>query len=291
MTDARVHWFTGTTALEDIEVLDHVSQTCGGAEFEVIDGWKWGYQKRYRTIEGVEVMTDPHQPDQMPPVCVNVPGAACDWLGAERIQQLASITKPTRVDFAWDDCPFTVQEFGGWIEAGNMRTRFRKATSHTPLLGNDGNTATLGTASSTGQVVVYDRRGPVRLEMRLRGERAEHAYEMLMLPPPQWSGSFLEVLRGLVDFVDRSGATRADRAPLLPSWKAFLDGAARVVVALTGRVAPSLERVRDWMERQVAKSLHMLTESGYSLGELLELGRRRMRPSDRILLSGWVSGP
>lgn len=286
---AGVHWLTGTTYLEDIDVLDVVHEVTGGADFVVIEGSKWAYGKRYRTVEGIEVLVDPSQPENMPPVCVNVPGAGCEFLGAERLRELASILKPTRIDFAWDGVPFAVEDVAGWIDSRDMRTRFRSSRKYSTLMGDGGGGVSLGSKSSTGEVVVYDRRGPVRLEMRLRGERAELAYEMLMAPAGAWSEMFLGVLRGLVDFVDRSGTSRADRAPLLPLWGKFVAGATRAVVALTGSAVPSLDRVTAWIEHQVAKRLHMLAAAGVSIGELLALGKSRMRKSDRVMLAGWCA--
>jgi DNA relaxase NicK len=284
---AALHWLTGTTYLDETDVLDVIHEATGGCEFLVIEGSKWAYRKRYKTVEGIEVMVEPSQPDTMPPVCVNVPGTACEFLGADRLQQVASILKPTRVDFAWDAVPFSVEQLGAWVDQGDMRSRFRSASMHETIMGKGGETVTLGSRESTAQIAVYDRRGPVRLEMRLRGERAELVFDVLMSSPVEWASSFLGVLRGLVDFVDRSHTSRADRAPLLPLWESFIEGAERCVVALAGTVAPSLERVRSWVEHQVAKRLYMLDEAGIKVTDFLKLGRSRMRRSDRVMLTGW----
>jgi len=290
MTTARVDWFTGTTYLDADDVLTRVHDVTDGAGFEVRPG-RWMYGKRYVSSEGIEVLVDPVNPETMPPVCVNVPGSACAWLGAERVQRLAELVEPTRIDFAWDDVGFDVADVARWVRAGDMRTRLRSAVVHEAVMGADGNGVTIGTRNGTAQLVAYDRRGPVRLELRLRGERASAAYDVLMAEPGSWSGAFTELLRGVVDFVDRSQESRADRAPLHPSWDAFLDGAQRVVVALAGAVAPSLDRAAAWVRRQVGKTLHMLEVAGYDVRDAVTEGRRRMTRSDDLRMHAWLHGP
>lgn len=289
MTSGGIHWLTGTSHLPVEDVLDLLYELTGGAEFLVVDGWKWAYRKRYRTVEGIEVLTEPNAPDTMPPVCVNVPGAGCEFLGAQALQHLARILKPTRVDFAWDGVPFSVEQATSWVEAGQTRTRIRSASRHGTIMGDGGSSLTLGSRTSTAEIVVYDRRGPVRLELRLRGERAEAAYGLLNADISSWSVEFCGILRGLIDFVDRSGTSRADRAPLLPSWEQFVAGCERVVVALTGRVVATLERTVEWLNHQVAKRVYMAQQAGLNLSDLLDRGRRRMRRTDRVLLSGWMA--
>lgn len=270
---AECHWFTGVTELDVAEVLDFVNDACGGYGFEV-KGEKWRYGVRYVSAEGIEVMADPLG-DGMPAVCVNVPGSGCEWLGAEGVQKLASICKPTHVDFAWTGAPFTVQDVDAWLTEGQVHTRARVAERHGPVwtgVPGHGNTVTLGTKGSSWMLRVYDRRGPVRAELRLMGERAEAVYGLLMADPTEWSGGFLSVLRGLVDFVHRSPGQRGDRSALLPSWEAFVRGAERVVVRLESRVSGSLDRAEAWLERQVAATLWAYHRAGGSVRRILKVG-------------------
>lgn len=292
MTSAAVHWLTGTTHLDVGDVLDLVHEVTDGADFVVKPG-RWMYGKRYVTVEGIEVLAepDPRAANDMPPVCVNVPGSGCELLGAERLRRLAAVIEPTRIDFAWDGVPFTVQDVAGWVRDGSMRTRIRSARVIEGVMGPDGNTVSLGSRQSTAEVVVYDRRGPVRLELRLRKERAAAAYDVLMAPPTAWSGHFAALLRGLVDFCDRSQASRADRAPLLPSWETFVGAAHRVVVALAGKVAPSLDRAAAWLYQQVSRTLHMAVSAGVDVRDVLREGRRRMTAEQEVRMRGWLNAP
>jgi Putative phage replication protein RstA len=289
---AAVHWLRGTCDLDEESVLAALSEICGGLSFEVLPSGRYQYGRRVRSVEGLTVLSEPFDPETMPAVCVEVPGAACEFLGAEKLRAIAGLLKLTRVDFAWDGVPFTVGEMRSWVEARQMRTRLSKATAHEALgprrPGRDGDSVTLGSREGSAQLCVYDRRGPVRAELRLYGDRAAHAGSVLALPVSEWSRAFLGLLRGVVDFVDRSQAVRGEDCPLLPSWAQFVAGAARVVVKLAGAAAPSLERAREWVMTQVSKTLHMLTVAGVRMEEVLERGRTRMRRSDELRLSAWL---
>lgn len=288
---AGLHWLRGTCDLDEETVLGALSEICGGLSFEVLPSGRYQYGRRVRSVEGLTVLSEPFDPETMPAVCVEVPGAACEFLGAEKLAAIAGLLKLTRVDFAWDGVPFTVADTRSWVEARHMRTRLSKAVAYEALgprrPGRDGDSVTLGSRESA-QLCVYDRRGPVRAELRLYGDRAAHAGSVLALPVSEWSRAFLGLLRGVVDFVDRSEAVRGEDCPLLPSWAQFVSGAARVVVKLAGAAAPSLERAREWVMTQVAKTLHMLTVAGVRVEDVLERGRSRMRCSDELRLSAWV---
>lgn len=286
-----VHWLSGTTFLDEDEVASFVDGLMPGFGFEVSERGMWGYRRRLTGAGGLVILSEPGQED-MPPVCVVASGSVCEFMGAERVRALASVLKPTRVDFAWDGVPFTVRDVASWISDGNTRTRARKARLFAPLLEGpgDGRTVELGTRNSTWMLDVYDRRGPVRAELRLKGERAEAAWSVLQLDPVEWSAAFLEVLRGLVDFVDRSQAARVEDCPLLPSWEAFVVGAQRLVVNLTGKVAPSFERAREWVFYQVSATLNALVEAGLPLREVMYEGRRRTQQKHRALAAVWRAG-
>lgn len=288
---AAVHWLTGTTHLDVAEVLELVDEVTGHGGFEVVDRMRWLYRTQYVSVEGLRVLVDPMQ-GNMPPVCVDVPGRACEYLGASRVRELASILQPTRVDFAWDGVGFTVANARSWLVRRDVRTRARSAVGTDQLweTPKEGDSVTVGSKASTWQFQVYDRRGPVRGELRLRGERATAAYDVLMGDPSGWSAGFLGILRGLVDFVDRSQAARAEDCPLLPSWAGFVAGAQRVVVRLAGKAAPSFERAREWVLRQVAPTLVTLVRGGLELRDVLQEGARRSTTRHVALAAVWRGG-
>lgn len=290
---AAVHWLAGTTDVDASSVVDALSAICGGLTWELRSG-KYLYRCGVRSVEGLTVLWGPHNEMTMPAVCVEVPGAACEFLGAEKLAAIAEILTLTRVDFAWDGVPFEVSDVRSWVERRDMRSRLSKATAHETLgrrrAGRDGDSVTLGTRGAA-QLCVYDRRGPVRAELRLYGARAAKAGELMARPVQAWSQAFLGLLRGLVDFVDRSYAVRAEDCPLKAKWEAFVGGAGRVVVKLAGAVAPSRERASEWVMTQVARTLYMLSRTGTDVGAVVDRGRRLMRPADRIRLHAWGAVP
>ena len=288
---AGVHWLRGTCDLDEETMLAALSEICGGLSFEVLPSGRYQYGRRVRSVEGLTVLSEPFDAETMPAVCVEVPGAACEFLGAAKVREIGALLSLTRVDFAWDGAPFEVADVRHWVESRDMRTRLSKATAHEALgprrAGRDGDSVTLGSRESA-QLCVYDRRGPVRAELRLYGERAALAGPVLALPVGSWSTAFLGLLRGVVDFVNRGEAVRAEDCSLVPLWGRFVAGAARVAVRLSGAAAPSLGRAKEWVMTQVAKTLHMLSLAGVRVEDVLERGRERMRRSDELRLSAWV---
>src|SRR5690606_16877162 len=152
----------------------------------------------------------------------------CEFLGAAKVRAIGALLSLTRVDFAWDGAPFAVADVRGWVEGRKMRSRLSRATAHDHLgpkrPGKDGDTVTLGSRESA-QLCVYDRRGPVRAELRLYGERAALVGPVLALPVAEWSGAFLGLLRGVVDFVEREEAARAEDCSLVGLWARFVGAA------------------------------------------------------------------
>jgi len=282
----NVHWLTGTTYLDEIDVLDAVHRVTGGADFVRLKGGRNFYGTVYGTVGGLKVLTDPLEPGTMPPVCVDVPGKACEFLGLAKVQELAAILKPTRVDLAFDGAPFTPAVLAAAVREGNIRCRAQVRT-FTEGLDGAGDTLQLGSRSSSQQLVVYDRRGFTRSELRLKGERAELAYEALTGPPEALREAAMGWLSEFVGFVDASKDGNVSRAPALPFWEAFVAGVDRLRMSLSSGAALTLERTRAWIDAQVAPSLAMLEAAGVDLIlSVVGPARARLRGRHRAILVG-----
>jgi hypothetical protein len=125
------------------------------------------------------------------------------------------------------------------------------------------------------------------LELRLKDERAEQAYNALVGEPELFKLTALGWLREFVDFVDASASSNISRAPLLPVWEAFIGMVARVAMQLVGNAAPSVERVKRWIEHQVSATLALYRRlcGPTSISALLKLGNTRMRGRHYALLA------
>ena len=221
-----IHWLTGTTYLPEVEVLELLSNLLDGADYITHNFGVNRYKKTYETVNGIKVLVDPANPETMPPVCVIVTGQGCERLGLKSIQTLASILKPTRIDFAFDGVPFTPQELFNHYKKNNVRTRVRRFDYHPPNgkkarhwsyhQNGSGNTFYLGSQQSTQHLCCYDERGFTRMELRFKGERAEKAYEALTGDSNQLKLTALGWLREHVDFVDNSSSDNVSRQTLLP---------------------------------------------------------------------------
>jgi hypothetical protein len=150
-----------------------------------------------------------------------------------------------------------------------------------------GTTCAIGSRSSELYLRVYDKDrqagtsgAGVRWELEAKAARAQQLAE-------RWTAcsdpaaTLLGILRGFVDFRDRSAGDHGDRAPLLPWWAELIDGAPRAVLA-TPRRRDSLAKRAAWLEAQAAKSLAMV-HVAYGpdfIRDLLEIGERRLTAAE-----------
>lgn len=95
----------------------------------------------------------------------------------------------------------------------------------------------------------------------------------------------LGCIRGLIDFRDRKGKERGDRAPLLEWWAAIVADASRVRLSEPAKV-DSLARRSAWLAKQAAPSLALLhfAEGSDWLNDLLRSGEQRLTEADWRLL-------
>jgi DNA relaxase NicK len=235
-------------------------QLTDGAEVEVRPG-RYHYASCYRVAGLIDVLTVPTQPG-MPAVCVEARGEGCAWLGIGKLAVLEErADRLTRLDLAVDGAPFSPADMHAAFERGDIRTRALSAEWHTRYGRGRGKTFELGTRHASRQLVAYDRRGETRVELRLRGERADLAREVLRDPAGLLEGT-LGLIRDTADFVDRSSATNIGRAVLLDWWDSFVGAFARIGQVITQRTAPSVERRIAWLRQSVLPTLAAINRGG-----------------------------
>ncbi len=288
----QVHWFTGTTELPVDEVVSYVHEV-SGASFLVLPCGKLGYRSAFQALElpGLLLLHNPGA-DNMPPVCVVVPGEACEALGWDGLQKLSAPFKPTRVDFAWDDFPFTPREAKRLVLRGSVRTRAQRKTAkwHEDYrkigAGEIGETFSFGGRGSDHFLRCYNSRGFDRGELELKGDLAVAAYELLQGSLQQACAAAIGFLRRFIDFVDPATDTNKSRQELLPEWAAWLLKVEKAVLDLPPRPVDTLVRVADWFTKQVAASAALLRRA-YGpevLEQLISDGEQRWTRRHRLLL-------
>ena len=129
----------------------------------------------------------------------------------------------------------------------------------------DGSTVYIGSPKSEGMLRVYDKAAEsgrvdagIRWELQvLRGAHAARFVTGAVAAGNSLGAYVSGCIRGLVDFRDRSGQERGDRAPMLDWWAELVADAARVGLSGPARV-DSLEKRGAWLSRQAAPSLALL---------------------------------
>lgn len=163
---------------------------------------------------------------------VELKGSVCAFVGNEGVAGLLADfahvrSCASRCDIAWDGVPFDVQTVREAAAAGNVRTRLKLPAVPQYFESEEGTTVYVGRRTSERFIRVYDRRGPVRLELELKGSVAAVVVgELSESDPAEWPRIALGHLRGTLDFVDASAAddNHSSRRPLLPWWAAFVEG-------------------------------------------------------------------
>lgn len=296
-----LHWFAGTTRLYAFRtVLDTLSEILGvPALVRPRGGYGYGCSAG---VGGASVYWSPGRSD----VFVVLPGEVCESVGVPGVVAVASLLDlepSSRLDLAWDLGGVSVGQFADAWHAGDVVTRaHRESWQHHQNA--EGRTFYMGSRASGRMVRVYDRRGPTRLEMEWKGDRAVLLWRRLLkCAEDRWSLEAMSELRAFLDFrkLDH-GLDGKPIAPryryLLPWWELVTEGAGRSCVSIP-REARTLEDKRAWLRHQVAPVLAMVADGvpdwTAELSKLLVDGRGRYeRRSDRLALvlsarSAWES--
>jgi DNA relaxase NicK len=266
------------------DVLELVSSVSEGGYGETFNWGRMMYRRHHTFVGGLTVYELPVA-DNMPAVMVDAPGAACEFLGHERLRVLfCNSVGLSRADIAFDGAEFTPRDMAAWVRSGDIRTRSSTITYREKLRGM-GDTLEIGSRSSERYVRAYDGRGFTRVELELKGDYARAFQAVLLAPDDEFVLSAVGALRAVVDFVDASSSSNISRATLLPSWEAFTAGLEKVKLVVSESVKPTAERVVRYIEHQVASTLFVYRKLGYSLEKLLEVGERGLKSRHRSLLA------
>ena len=265
-------------------ILELVHSLTEGGYSESKDFGHMLYKQHHVFIGGLKVYTDP-QADNMPPVMVDCPGTACTFLGLERLRVLFCNAVLSRADVAFDGAPITPSEAAKLVESGNVRCRSQKRNFIKSISGHDGDTLYIGSRTSERFMRCYDKHGFTRFELEFKGAYARDFLPVLLSDNQSFINTSVGLLRDFIDFVDTTDTSNISRAKLLPFWEKFTQGLQKIKLRVSGSTAPTVEKVVNYIEKQVAATLYTYHRLGYSVGSLLQLGKQRLKSHHRSLLA------
>lgn len=292
-----VHWLAGRSLVPSAAVLSAVSEVVG-AGFELMPRGNLGYRTQYR-VGPVVVLTDGTGPQsEEMGTHIEVTGSGCEELGYAKLRELWHVVqlRVSRVDLAVDGCPFTPEQVWAAWTAGDVRTKVKLAKdakegrewrSGEWIQSASGDTAMLGGRQAARRLRVYDRRETgTRLELQVRHKAADAIAAAVFSRPEDLVGSeVLSHVRSFVDFLEGEDEN-VTRRPLATWWAEFVGHVAKSRVRLTGEVMGTFDDAVEWIKKQVAPLLAVMSERlpWSTFVEILDDGQKRWKEHHRRLL-------
>jgi len=225
-----------------------------------------------------------------------IPGQACELIPWGFLQGLDDVLRNnypdhyhyTRLDFAFDDMPFNPQDVEEAIKAGKVKSLAKRKSlevKQSPFeLRDDGEIGTytvyFGSRKSERMVRVYNKRGFTRLELELKGRRADLVAKQIFRES-EVSEAFdivLSHLRDFVNFIDTAW------------WEEFVGGVGRAWATVTTPREITEATITDWLTHQVAPSLSTIYDLHPEdfLNDLIASGRAKRNKTKKfkLLLEG-----
>ncbi len=307
--EVSLHWLTATTKELDItDAVGFVSDYLGHGP-ELQDHGVMGYTSTFAWAGGLKLLDNDKRPEMG--VCLSAPGDACEFHGFDKLSHIYQSLqmRASRCDIAVDNCEFTPRKlYDHWI-SDEVRTQARvnpnsqegreHLRTHNWVSSTDGDTFYMGSRSSSQFARCYDSRGFTRFEVELKKERAEQVMQALC------SGKDMknvagDVINQFVAFVHLDNEKR-ERCSYQPWWGDFIYSleSADVVTRLDPRPEPTVERLKDWIEFQVAPSLAVYEtlfgkrdDFDDVRRDLRKIGLQNAKPHHKALIvagGGWLS--
>lgn len=241
-----------------------------GCSVEVADRGMQGYTRQYLLAGGLRILENEARPEMG--VHLLADGGACEVLGFDQLSHIAQafMMRATRVDLAIDNCPFEPSQLRDEWHEDRVRTRAQpmgaKAQPGREHIRTSrwessptGDTFYMGARSSTQFARCYNARGFTRFEMELKAERAAQVWEMMIASPERLSDIVADQVTNFVEFVNLDDTNRS-RCTRQDWWAEFIEGVGEFVTFLGARPARTVERVRNWIEAQVSRTLGVYEE-------------------------------
>lgn len=273
-------------------------------------GWKF-YSESYRTPDGV-LLADKRLDGEavaseaylsIPASCLNSLEPAQQGLLFGALHELGA--RCSRLDSRIDDYgkTVTVEKAVAAATAGNIAhfKMFRYIESGSVGCSQTGRTVEFGRRGKGGSgkfLRIYDKefescgRIPAtRIELELSGRRSANCFQFLAQTPPElWPELIGGWIKDAIAFVDRTVSDKLHRCPLLQWWSELIDRFSELSLSVE-RPKSSLQRVKTWIEKQVAPSVALMLhamrgDSQFDVWfyELLSQGERRLNAMHKSML-------
>lgn len=225
-----------------------------------------------------------------------IPGQACELIPNALLQGLDDVLRHnfpkryhyTRLDLAFDEVPFTPQEVEAAIKDDLVTCVAKRRTLEVQQSPFDAKpngdigtyTVYLGSRQSERMIRVYDKRGFTRLELELKGKRADLVAKEVFgaADLDTW---YAITLSHLLDYVRFETAW----------WHEFTGRAGRAWATVTTPGKVTEEKAAGWLRHQVAPMLSVLHDlyPEHFVRDLITQGRvkrRRSKKYDLLLSDG-----
>jgi len=242
-----------------------------------------GFDEIWYSLLGFKVYVNPSR-GEVEYFHFEIPGQACELIHWEIFQGLDDVLKSnypehyhySRLDFAFDDLPFTPRDVEAGIREGRVKSLAKRKTmtvNQSPFeLKDNGEigtyTVNLGSRQSERMIRVYDRRGFTRLELEMKGKRADLVAKQLFRASDvsEWFSIGLSHLRDYVNFD-------------APWWDEFVNGVGRAWAIVSTPREITEKTTTRWLEHQVAPALSVINDihPNNFLKELIKTGRLNRR--------------
>jgi hypothetical protein len=261
------------------------------------------YQEIFRSTLGMIAGKNPHG-EGRDDVYFSIPGSVIGSISVLRVHELIKLLiykysfRFSRLDLKLDDFSKTItpelayEAYQKGQVFGFRSHHWHSSGSHTKGVGR---TLVLGRRGKKGAgkcLRIYDKYfesngliNAIRFEAELSGDFAKDAASLLAaIPSNQVAETIFKLLIGLVDFAEKDGSKRRDRAVRLTWWDKIVNG--REKIKLSGiRIKSTLDGVKRWIHNQVSPGLATVLssfqgdEQGWNdwLWDILMNGESRMQ--------------
>jgi len=315
-----IHWISFTTEqpLPDLLAylahqlyeMQQIDDKVAAGMFTEIPSGLLGYERQHIGYGGVRVLWSPGRED----IHVSIPGAACENCLQSRLLQLFRDTNPfrfTRVDLALDGaedehgnpispkdlyemCKNKPEMVKTWVQFNKLKPDGQPVCNLQYHENARGQTCDIGSRSSERFMRIYDQRGVTRLELEIKGDRAEKMQEILSertlddLPDV-----VIGLLRDFIEFIEPASNKNKSRAKLQGWWERVVEFVEPIVVRIVRPVA-ALDRSFYYFKSNLSATLATLQDAHGGavdfIDQLLATGHAKQGPKHRAMLQtagGW----